>query len=343
MTRTATARRLATGRRVRRRQRRSGRCRPGRAPARGGPGRPPQHRGPQPQGMTRPSGDGIYGRGRGKPLVFAVLGDSSAVGLGVERADRDPRGAHRRGARRAGRAPGAPGPAGRLRRRVAASSTAQVDQALAEHPDVALIMIGANDVTSRTRPAVSVRAPGRRGPPADRGRLRGRRRHLPRPRHDPADRPAAADLRPPLEPAAGRGADHRRRRGRRAHRVAGLGARPGVRLRPQHVQRRRVPPQRRRLRAGRRRPAAVGRRRRRRLAGLGRPRPAARSAAAPSGRSPRPRPGPPAAPAPRSSPPRSAAPTPARGARGRCCAAGRPPEIPTPEQAQESAEATAGS
>jgi lysophospholipase L1-like esterase len=34
---------------------------------------------------------------------------------------------------------------------------AQVDKALAEHPDVALIMIGANDVTSRTRPAVSVR------------------------------------------------------------------------------------------------------------------------------------------------------------------------------------------
>ncbi len=36
-----------------------------------------------------PSGDGVYGRssskGKGKPLVFAVLGDSSAVGLGVER------------------------------------------------------------------------------------------------------------------------------------------------------------------------------------------------------------------------------------------------------------------
>ena len=34
---------------------------------------------------------------------------------------------------------------------------AQVDRALAEKPDVALIMIGANDVTSRTKPAVSVR------------------------------------------------------------------------------------------------------------------------------------------------------------------------------------------
>jgi hypothetical protein len=33
----------------------------------------------------------------------------------------------------------------------------QVDQALAEQPDVVLIMIGANDVTSRARPAISVR------------------------------------------------------------------------------------------------------------------------------------------------------------------------------------------
>ena len=35
-----------------------------------------------------PSGDGVYGRGRGraKPMVFTVLGDSSAVGLGVDRA-----------------------------------------------------------------------------------------------------------------------------------------------------------------------------------------------------------------------------------------------------------------
>ncbi len=39
-----------------------------------------------------PSGDGVYGRARGraKPLVFVVLGDSSAVGLGVERAAETP-------------------------------------------------------------------------------------------------------------------------------------------------------------------------------------------------------------------------------------------------------------
>jgi lysophospholipase L1-like esterase len=34
---------------------------------------------------------------------------------------------------------------------------AQVDRALLEHPDVAMIMIGANDVTARTKPSVSVR------------------------------------------------------------------------------------------------------------------------------------------------------------------------------------------
>src|SRR5690242_339804 len=31
-----------------------------------------------------PSGDGLYGPRRGKPIVLTVLGDSSAVGLGVE-------------------------------------------------------------------------------------------------------------------------------------------------------------------------------------------------------------------------------------------------------------------
>src|SRR5215217_2370015 len=94
-----------------------------------------------------PSGDGIYGRGRGKPLVFTVLGDSSAVAPGVliaaaltELAERPVRLV--RLAVSGARSPQLDG---------------QVDKALAEQPDVALIMIGANDVTSRTRPAVSVR------------------------------------------------------------------------------------------------------------------------------------------------------------------------------------------
>jgi lysophospholipase L1-like esterase len=107
-----------------------------------------------------PSGDGVYGqpsqKGRGKPLVFAVLGDSSAVGLGVERAIETPgvlvAAALTELAER---------PVRLVRLAVSgarsASLDAQVDKALAEQPDVALIMIGANDVTSRTRPAVSVK------------------------------------------------------------------------------------------------------------------------------------------------------------------------------------------
>ena len=106
-----------------------------------------------------PSGDGVYGqssgKGRGKRLVFTVLGDSSAVGLGVDRAAQTP------GVLIASAlAELAERPVRLLRLAVSGAKSidldAQVDKALAEHPDVALIMIGANDVTSRTRPAVSV-------------------------------------------------------------------------------------------------------------------------------------------------------------------------------------------
>ncbi|SNR41717.1 SGNH/GDSL hydrolase family protein [Blastococcus mobilis] len=107
-----------------------------------------------------PSGNGVYGRpsrrGEAKPLVFAVLGDSSAVGLGVERSSETP------GALIAAALTElAERPVRLVRLAVtgarSASLDAQVDKALAEQPDVALIMIGANDITSRTRTSVSVR------------------------------------------------------------------------------------------------------------------------------------------------------------------------------------------
>jgi lysophospholipase L1-like esterase len=102
-----------------------------------------------------PSGNGIYGRGRSKPLVFAVLGDSSAVGLGVHSATETPgvliAAALTELAER---------PVRLVRLAVSGARSAQleaqVDQALTQHPDVALIMIGANDVTHRTSTAVSV-------------------------------------------------------------------------------------------------------------------------------------------------------------------------------------------
>ena len=103
-----------------------------------------------------PSGDGIYGRGRGEPIVLAVLGDSSAVGLGVERAAETPgvliAAALTEVAER---------PVRLVRLAVSGAESAhldeQVERALPEHPDVAVIMVGANDVTTRTKPAVSVR------------------------------------------------------------------------------------------------------------------------------------------------------------------------------------------
>src|SRR3954462_15797237 len=92
-----------------------------------------------------PSGEGVYGRGRGKPIVLAVLGDSSAVGLGVERASETPGGLI---------APAlseiAERPIRLVRLAVSGAESVlldeQVGRALQERPVVALIMIGANDV-----------------------------------------------------------------------------------------------------------------------------------------------------------------------------------------------------
>ncbi|KQS68425.1 SGNH/GDSL hydrolase family protein [Modestobacter sp. Leaf380] len=103
-----------------------------------------------------PTGEGVYGSHRGTPLVLAVLGDSSAVGLGVETAGETPgvlvAAALAELAERPVRLVKAA--------RSGARSTdlpAQVQKVLVESPDVAMMMIGANDVTSRTKPAVAVR------------------------------------------------------------------------------------------------------------------------------------------------------------------------------------------
>ncbi len=103
-----------------------------------------------------PTGEGRYGHRRGAPLVLAVLGDSSAVGLGVDTAQETPgvlvAAALTELAER---------PVRLVKAAVSgARSTdlpAQVEAVLPHSPDVAIIMIGANDVTSRTKPAVAVR------------------------------------------------------------------------------------------------------------------------------------------------------------------------------------------
>lgn len=104
-----------------------------------------------------PDSTGWYGRGRpGPALKIALLGDSSAAGYGVERVEETP------GALLAS------GLAERADRRVylrafavvgAQSSDldAQIDRTLPIEPDVAVILIGANDVTHTVLPSQSVR------------------------------------------------------------------------------------------------------------------------------------------------------------------------------------------
>lgn len=113
----------------------------------------------QPFGQAGPLADGVYGDGPGRPLELAVLGDSSADGLGADRPDETP------GAILATGLAAASGRPVRLTvvAVVGAESThlgAQVERLLERvaAPDVAMIMIGANDVTHRIRVQDAVRA-----------------------------------------------------------------------------------------------------------------------------------------------------------------------------------------
>ena len=179
------------------------------------------------RGRRRPPPDatGWYGRGRPGPAIkIVLLGDSSAAGYGVDRVEETP------GALLAS------GVAERADRRVYLRAFAkvgaqssdlegQLDRALPIEPDVAVILIGVNDVTHRVRPATPS-APS----PKQCARLRdagvavlvgtcpdlGTVKPIP-----PPLKQVARDL----VASAGRGADHRRHRGRRPDRVAGLGPR----------------------------------------------------------------------------------------------------------------------
>ncbi|MDT0202279.1 SGNH/GDSL hydrolase family protein [Nocardioides sp. AE5] len=103
-----------------------------------------------------PDATGWYGRGRpGPALKVALIGDSSAAGYGVHQVTQTPGAAL------------ASGLAERADRRVYLRSfavvgaqtkdlAAQVSSALPIEPDVAVILIGANDVTHTVLPSVSV-------------------------------------------------------------------------------------------------------------------------------------------------------------------------------------------
>lgn len=108
-------------------------------------------------GSPPPVTDGVYGAGLpAEALSFTMLGDSTAAGIGVGAPDETAAGLI---------ASGLSASAGRPVRltNVAVSGSRsealaeQVTQALAEKPDIAVIMIGANDVTARVPAAESVR------------------------------------------------------------------------------------------------------------------------------------------------------------------------------------------
>lgn len=113
----------------------------------------------QPFGSTGPGGDAVYGAGSGEPVVLAMMGDSTSVGLGAEQGSGTP------GAVLAGGLVALSGRRVVLREvgRVGGQSAeldGQAERLLTEGPtpDVAVVMVGANDVTRRVRPAVAVRA-----------------------------------------------------------------------------------------------------------------------------------------------------------------------------------------
>jgi lysophospholipase L1-like esterase len=111
----------------------------------------------EPSDTPPPDATGWYGRGLPGPAIkIALLGDSSAAGYGVDRVEDTP-GAHL--------ASGVANQAGRrvhLREfAVVGAQTSdlahQVDRALPTSPDLAVILIGVNDITHTVLPATSVR------------------------------------------------------------------------------------------------------------------------------------------------------------------------------------------
>lgn len=106
-----------------------------------------------------PDADGRYGFGIGDPIELVVLGDSSAAGLGAQAPAETP------GAIVASGLAAVSGRPVRLSNVAVSGSestalSGQLERLLERvpNPDVALVMVGANDVTHRIKPAVAVRS-----------------------------------------------------------------------------------------------------------------------------------------------------------------------------------------
>jgi len=115
---------------------------------------------PNADGIYLPDGSGPLPFARGDVLSFAMLGDSLAAGLGAESAERLPGVNLAKGlAEETGR------PVRLTTHAVVGSKTidldVQVDVAMIDPPDLALVIIGGNDVTSKTRIGTSAALLGR--------------------------------------------------------------------------------------------------------------------------------------------------------------------------------------
>ncbi|GAA4357069.1 SGNH/GDSL hydrolase family protein [Angustibacter luteus] len=111
-----------------------------------------------PFGAEGPKADGVYGAGVGDPVELVVLGDSSAAGLGADLPEQTPGAVVARGLSAVA------GKAVRLTTvaqvgAVSGDLSGQLDRLLEQvpAPDIAIIMVGANDVTHRIKPAAAVR------------------------------------------------------------------------------------------------------------------------------------------------------------------------------------------
>jgi lysophospholipase L1-like esterase len=92
----------------------------------------------------------------GTPISLAMLGDSTASGMGVEHAHQTPGVMLAAALANAAQRPVCLTSVATVGAR-SSQLDAQVTRALAVRPDVAVIMVGANDVTHRVRPATAVR------------------------------------------------------------------------------------------------------------------------------------------------------------------------------------------
>lgn len=107
-------------------------------------------------GGRPPVADGQYGAGGGMPLSLVLIGDSTAAGLGVEEPHETPGALLAAGLSAVAERP--------VRLTNVARSGAQsknlgdqITYAFEAKPDLAVLMIGANDVTHRAKPSISVR------------------------------------------------------------------------------------------------------------------------------------------------------------------------------------------